>query len=151
MRVDTDSKSHRDYVQSFIKGNCSELNQGNERKPFFKMKKDPRITPIGGLIRRLSIDELPQLINVLRGDMSLVGPRPALPYEVEEYRVWHLRRILEVKPGLTGLWQVEGRSSVSFDDMVRLDLKYARNWSIMLDLKIILRTAKVVLQCRGAG
>jgi lipopolysaccharide/colanic/teichoic acid biosynthesis glycosyltransferase len=98
----------------------------------------------------MSIDELPQLYNVLRGDMSLVGPRPPLPYEVENYSTWHLRR-LGVKPGLTGLWQVEGRSSVSFDDSVRLDLQYAENWSVLLDLKIILKTFKVVLLGIGAA
>jgi exopolysaccharide biosynthesis polyprenyl glycosylphosphotransferase len=151
MRVDADPSSHRDYVQSFIKGNSSELNQGEVHKPFFKMKQDPRVTPVGGFLRKSSIDELPQLFNVLRGDMSLVGPRPPLPYEVDAYNTWHLRRILDVRPGLTGLWQVEGRSSVAFDDMVRLDLQYAQNWTILLDLKIILKTFKVVLQCRGSG
>ncbi len=151
MRVDTGYDSHRNYVQSFIRGDSSELNQGDGERPFYKMKSDPRITPVGRFLRKSSIDELPQLFNVLVGDMSLVGPRPPIPYELESYSAWHLRRILEVKPGLTGLWQVEGRSIVSFDDMVRLDLQYARNWTIWMDIKIMLKTVKVVLQCRGSG
>ncbi|MEA3275055.1 MAG: sugar transferase [Pseudomonadota bacterium] len=151
MRVDVGFDSHRNYVQSFIRGKSSELTQGDAHQPFYKIKTDPRVTPVGRFLRKCSIDELPQLFNVLRGEMSLVGPRPPIPYEVEAYSAWHLRRILEVKPGLTGLWQVEGRSAVSFDDMVRLDLRYARNWSILLDLKILLKTVKVVIQCRGSG
>jgi len=132
MYIDATSDPHRDYVQRFIRGDCSERDQRDSGEPFFKMRQDSRITPIGQLLRKTSIDELPQLYNVLRGNMSLVGPRPPLPYEVESYSSWHLKR-LEIKPGLTGLWQVEGRSSVSFDDMVRLDLQYARNWSVLLD------------------
>jgi exopolysaccharide biosynthesis polyprenyl glycosylphosphotransferase len=151
MRVDTDSDSHRNFVHRFIRGDSPEPHQGSAQTPFFKIKQDPRVTPVGRFLRKSSIDELPQLFNVLRGDMSLVGPRPPIPYEVEAYSSWHLRRILDVKPGLTGLWQVEGRSAVSFDEMVRLDLQYARNWSILLDLKIILKTVKVVLQCRGSA
>lgn len=150
MRVNSGDDLHRNYVNKFIRGDASELNQGDSEQPFYKLKSDPRITRVGAFLRRSSIDELPQLLNVLRGEMSLVGPRPPLPYEVEAYSAWHLRRILEVKPGLTGLWQVEGRSVVGFDDMVRLDLRYARNWSILLDLKIISKTVKVVLQCRGS-
>jgi exopolysaccharide biosynthesis polyprenyl glycosylphosphotransferase len=150
MRTDSSEDSHRRYVLSVIKSDSSATNQADARTPFGKMKADPRITRVGRLLRKSSIDELPQFFNVLRGDMSLVGPRPSIPYEVEAYGSWHLRRVLHVKPGITGLWQVEGRSVVSFDDMVRLDLQYARHWSILLDLKILLRTAKVVLQCRGA-
>ena len=104
---------------------------------------------MGRVIRKLSIDELPQLFNVLKGEMSLVGPRPPIPYEVEKYKSWHLRRILEVKPGITGLWQVEGRSKTSFDDMVRLDIRYLQTWSIWLDLKILFRTVREVLFPRG--
>jgi lipopolysaccharide/colanic/teichoic acid biosynthesis glycosyltransferase len=96
------------------------------------------------------MDELPQFINVLRGDMSLVGPRPPLAYEYKEYDLWHRRRVLEVKPGITGLWQVNGRSRVSFNEMVRLDLRYARSWSLMLDLRILLRTPLAVLFGDGA-
>ncbi len=103
---------------------------------------------IGPVSRRRT--RLPQFFNVLLGDMSLVGPRPPLPYEAEKYESWHLRRILEVKPGITGLWQVEGRSKTSFDDMVRLDLRYVQNWSLMLDLKILIKTIKEVFHSSGA-
>ncbi len=105
---------------------------------------------MGAFIRATSIDELPQLFNVLNGDMSLVGPRPPLLYEAEKYQSWHLRRILDIRPGITGLWQVEGRSRTSFDDMVRLDLRYIRNCSIALDLKIMIKTVLVVLRRDGA-
>jgi lipopolysaccharide/colanic/teichoic acid biosynthesis glycosyltransferase len=114
------------------------------------MKSDPRVTRVGRIIRKTSIDELPQFFNVLKGEMSLVGPRPPLPYEVEKYQPWHLRRILETKPGITGLWQVRGRSTTSFDEMVRLDLRYVQNWSLWLDLKILLKTAKAVICPKGA-
>jgi lipopolysaccharide/colanic/teichoic acid biosynthesis glycosyltransferase len=126
------------------------INQGGLEEPLFKMKDDQRITSIGKIIRKLSIDELPQFWNVLRGEMSLVGPRPPLPYEVEKYEPWHLRRILEVKSGMTGLWQVDGRSKTSFDDMVRLDLKYALSWSLWLDIKILLKTMRAVIRPSGA-
>jgi lipopolysaccharide/colanic/teichoic acid biosynthesis glycosyltransferase len=115
------------------------------------MKDDPRITRVGKIIRKLSIDELPQLFNVLKGEMSLIGPRPPLPYEVEKYQPWHLRRVLEMKPGITGLWQVNGRSRTSFDEMVRLDLRYVQNWSLWLDLKILLKTIKEVIHPHGAA
>ena len=117
--------------------------------PLFKMKNDPRVTRVGRILRRWSIDELPQLFNVLAGDMSLVGPRPPLPSEVEEYEDWQLGRLRAV-PGLTGLWQVSGRSEVPFHDMVRLDLHYIRNWSLALDFEILLRTIPAVLTNRGA-
>jgi lipopolysaccharide/colanic/teichoic acid biosynthesis glycosyltransferase len=116
----------------------------------YKITKDPRLTPIGGLLRRTSLDELPQFINVLVGQMSLVGPRPPIAYELDAYDVWHRRRVLEVKPGITGLWQVSGRSRLRFDDMVRLDLRYAQSWSVWLDLKILVRTPKAVLSGDGA-
>lgn len=111
--------------------------------PMFKMKDDPRITKIGRFIRKTSIDELPQLFNVLMGDMSIVGPRPPLPREIVKYESWHNLR-LSVKPGLTGLWQVSGRNSVGFEEMVRLDLKYIRERSLKYDLKIILKTVPVI-------
>jgi lipopolysaccharide/colanic/teichoic acid biosynthesis glycosyltransferase len=114
------------------------------------MKNDPRVTRIGRFLRRTSLDELPQFFNVLRGDMSLVGPRPPLEYEYEEYDVWHRRRVLEIKPGITGLWQVRGRSRVRFDDMVRLDLQYARGWSLWLDVQILAETPRAVLLGDGA-
>jgi lipopolysaccharide/colanic/teichoic acid biosynthesis glycosyltransferase len=105
---------------------------------------------VGRIIRRASIDELPQLFNVLKGEMSLVGPRPPIPYEIENYQPWHMRRLQEVRPGITGLWQVDGRSKTSFDDMVRLDLRYIRNWSLWLDFKILFKTVVVVIRCDGA-
>lgn len=117
--------------------------------PLFKMKRDPRVTRVGRWLRRYSLDELPQLWNVLRGDMSMVGPRPPIPDEVERYAPWHRRR-LEMAPGLTGLWQVSGRSDLNFDEMVMLDLFYAENWSLSLDLKILLRTVPTVLLGTGA-
>jgi exopolysaccharide biosynthesis polyprenyl glycosylphosphotransferase len=117
--------------------------------PIFKMREDPRITRVGRFIRRFSLDELPQLFNVVVGDMSLVGPRPPMPIEVESYAEWHHRR-LDVAPGLTGLWQVSGRSDLTFDEMVMLDLFYAENWSLGMDLKILLRTVPTVLRGTGA-
>lgn len=150
MRADADDRIHREYVANLIEGNLEEINQGDGERPLYKMTADPRITPVGRIIRKTSLDELPQLFNVLKGDMSLVGPRPPLPYEAEKYQSWHLRRVLEVRPGITGLWQVEGRSTTSFDDMVRLDLRYIRQRSLWLDLKILLKTIKVVLRRDGA-
>jgi lipopolysaccharide/colanic/teichoic acid biosynthesis glycosyltransferase len=150
MHIDMDDQIHRDYIRDFIKGNHEKVNQGDMGEPLYKIKSDPRITSVGRFIRKTSIDELPQFFNVLKGDMSLVGPRPPLPYEAEKYEPWHLRRILDMKPGITGLWQVEGRSKTDWDDSVRLDIRYIRNWSLMLDMKIILKTVKVVLGRRGA-
>ena len=150
MYCNVDDEIHREYVSNLIDGEHEKINQGEAKKPLYKMKSDPRITPIGKFIRKTSIDEMPQLLNVLKGEMSLVGPRPPLPYEVEKYKPWHLRRILEVKPGITGLWQVDGRSKTSFNDMVRLDLRYAQNWSLWLDIKILLKTVRAVLRPSGA-
>ena len=150
MVTDADDQIHRDYVQNLINGKHHEFNQGKADAPLYKLKADPRITRVGAIIRSTSIDELPQLFNVLNGDMSLVGPRPPLPYEAEKYQSWHVRRILEIRPGITGLWQVEGRSKTSFDDMVRLDLRYIRSCSPWLDLKILLKTVLVVLKRDGA-
>jgi lipopolysaccharide/colanic/teichoic acid biosynthesis glycosyltransferase len=116
----------------------------------FKLTNDSRITPIGELLRKTSLDELPQLWNVLRGEMSLVGPRPPIKYEVDQYKAWHRRRVLDVKPGLTGLWQVTGRSRTTFDEMVRLDLRYARTCSPWTDLKILLATPRAVIAGKGA-
>jgi exopolysaccharide biosynthesis polyprenyl glycosylphosphotransferase len=114
----------------------------------FKMKDDPRMTPLGKFMRRFSIDELPQLFNVLFGHMSLVGPRPPLPREVEKYSAWHMKR-LRVRPGITGMWQVSGRSLLPFEEMVRLDIYYIENWSLWLDLKLLIMTVPVV--CMGSG
>jgi lipopolysaccharide/colanic/teichoic acid biosynthesis glycosyltransferase len=146
MFVNADDRIHREFVTKLIQGKLEEVNQGDADNPYYKIKSDPRVTRVGMFIRDKSIDELPQLFNVLRGDMSLVGPRPPLPYEVESYESWHLMRILEVKPGITGLWQVEGHSSTTFDDMVRLDLRYIRNCSLILDLKILFKTVKMLLR-----
>jgi lipopolysaccharide/colanic/teichoic acid biosynthesis glycosyltransferase len=143
MRTDMDDRVHREFVAKLIDG-------GKTAAGGFKLKADPRITTIGRFIRKTSIDELPQFYNVLKGEMSLVGPRPPVPYEAERYQTWHLRRVLELKPGLTGIWQVEGRSRVSFDDMVRMDLRYLRHCSLRFDLAILLRTVLVVLACKGA-
>jgi lipopolysaccharide/colanic/teichoic acid biosynthesis glycosyltransferase len=149
MRTDCDARIHEEYVSQFIAGRVDGTNQGSE-KPVFKMQGDPRVTRLGRFIRRTSLDELPQFWNVMVGNMSLVGPRPPLPYEFKAYDLWHRRRVLEIKPGITGLWQVEGRSRTRFDEMVRLDLKYARAWSIWLDVKILLQTPGAVLTGEGA-
>lgn len=147
MHVGADNKLHRDYQRQFIAGR-QEANLGNAERPAYKLSADPRITRIGRKLRRASFDEVPQLFNVLMGNMSIVGPRPPIPYEVEAYELWHRKR-LDMKPGLTGLWQVSGRNRLPFEEMVRLDLFYIENWSLLLDLKIILRTALVIF--RGEG
>ena len=150
MFTDNDASEHKEYVRQLIAGQAEKKSANGNGKDVFKLTNDPRITPVGRILRRASLDELPQLINVLRGEMSLVGPRPPLPYEVEAYATWHRRRVLEAKPGITGLWQVHGRSRVEFDDMVRLDLRYARNCSPWLDMKILLQTPKAVIGGDGA-
>ena len=149
MQKDCDSRIHQEYVCKFIAGQVSGQN-GNGAAPTFKIQSDPRVTAIGSILRKTSLDELPQLWNVLVGEMSLVGPRPPLAYEFIAYDVWHRRRVLGIKPGITGLWQVEGRSRIQFDEMVRLDLRYARAWSLWLDLKILLRTPAAVISGNGA-
>jgi lipopolysaccharide/colanic/teichoic acid biosynthesis glycosyltransferase len=152
MRVNNDHSVHREYVTKLIAGEAVKhaITGTKEGDSVYKLTKDSRVTPLGLLLRRSSVDELPQLINVLRGDMSIVGPRPAIPYEVAAYQTWHRRRVLEVKPGITGLWQVNGRSRLTFDEMVRLDLRYAKTWSPMLDLKIMLQTPRAVVSGDGA-
>ena len=130
-----------------MRSQMSELNEANG--PWFKVRDDPRLTKVGRFLRRISLDELPQLYNVLRGDMSLVGPRPNLPEEVAAYEQWHRKR-LSVSPGITGLWQVSGRSDLTFDEMVLLDIYYVENWSIQFDLSIIMRSVPAVLLGRGA-
>jgi exopolysaccharide biosynthesis polyprenyl glycosylphosphotransferase len=147
MRVDADSEIHREYQRKFIAGDAA-ANVGDDLEPAYKLRDDPRITRVGRLLRRLSLDEVPQLFNVLRSDMSVVGPRPPIPYEVEAYELRHRKR-LDMKPGLTGLWQVSGRNRLPFEEMVKLDLFYIENWSLLFDLKIILRTVLVML--RGDG
>jgi lipopolysaccharide/colanic/teichoic acid biosynthesis glycosyltransferase len=150
MHTDADDQIHRDYVGKLIDGRLDEVNQGGAEDPHYKIKADPRVTRVGRFIRKSSIDELPQLFNVLKGEMSLVGPRPPVPYEEQKYQPRHLARVLDIKPGITGLWQVEGRSKVSFDEMVRLDLRYQREWSLWLDVKILIKTVAVVLRGEGA-
>ena len=150
MFVDNDPKIHREYVQNFIAGTVKDGETGETESLVYKIKDDPRITPVGRILRRMSLDELPQFWNVLRNEMSLVGPRPPLPYEFEAYELWHRRRVLEVKPGVTGLWQVMGRSRTSFDEMVRMDLRYCQRWSLWLDLKILLVTPLAVFKGSGA-
>ena len=145
-----DHAIHKEYVKRLISGGNGAENGNGNHSNVFKLTNDPRITSIGKFLRRTSLDEVPQFFNVLTGQMSLVGPRPPIPYEFESYDVWHVQRLLAVKPGITGLWQVEGRSRVTFDDMVRLDLKYANSWSVWLDLKILLRTPGAVLSGAGA-
>ena len=150
MEVDGDDRIHREYVAKLIRTGHGESPPDDTAAASYKMKADPRVTKIGKVIRMTSIDELPQLFNVLKGDMSMVGPRPPIPYEATHYEPWHLRRILIAKPGITGLWQVEGRSRVTFSEMVRMDLRYIRHCSLALDLKIMLKTVGVVLRCTGA-
>ena len=144
MKVGADDAKHREFQRQYIAGRA-EANLGDEGRPAYKLVSDARITRVGRVLRRLSLDELPQLLNVLRGDMSIVGPRPPIPYEVEAYELWHRKR-LDMKPGLTGLWQVSGRNRLPFEEMVRLDLFYIENWSLLLDIKIILRTLPVMLR-----
>lgn len=139
-----DDRAHRQYVAQLIAG------EGERCNDVFKLVDDPRITRVGRILRKLSIDELPQLWNVLKGDMSLVGPRPPLPHETQLYpaRAWGR---LRVKPGITGLWQVSGRCELSFDDMVALDVRYWQRWSLLSDVRILLKTPRVVLSRRGAA
>jgi lipopolysaccharide/colanic/teichoic acid biosynthesis glycosyltransferase len=150
MYVNNDASQHKEYVRKLIGGQAAKQPAAGTSEGIFKLTNDPRITPVGNFLRRSSLDELPQFLNVLRGDMSLVGPRPPVPYEVEAYATWHRRRLLEAKPGITGLWQIQGRSRVGFDDMVRLDLRYARNCSPWLDLKILVQTPRAVIAGDGA-
>jgi len=149
MHANNDPNIHREYVTKLIADQAERKSVDGSAGGVYKLTSDSRITSAGRFLRRSSLDELPQILNVIKGDMSLVGPRPAIPYEVAAYQTWHRRRVLEAKPGVTGLWQVTGRSLVRFDEMVRLDLRYATSWSLWLDLRIILRTPLAVL--RGAG
>jgi lipopolysaccharide/colanic/teichoic acid biosynthesis glycosyltransferase len=143
MYADNDPEIHKKYIESLIQ------NQQNA-SGVYKIQNDPRVTPIGRFLRKSSLDEIPQFLNVLKGEMSLVGPRPPIPYEMEKYSCWHKRRVREVKPGITGLWQVYGRSRTTFDEMVRLDIRYINEQSGWLDFKIILQTPRAVLSASGA-
>jgi exopolysaccharide biosynthesis polyprenyl glycosylphosphotransferase len=150
MYATADQKVHQDYVSWFITASDQAQSKSREKPAVFKLTKDPRITPIGQFLRRTSLDELPQFWNVLIGDMSLVGPRPPLPYELQQYKPWHRSRVLEAKPGITGLWQVVGRSRTTFDEMVRLDLRYAKTMSLWSDIKILLATPAAMITGKGA-
>jgi exopolysaccharide biosynthesis polyprenyl glycosylphosphotransferase len=147
MYVNNDDKMHRDYAARWIKSNGCFSQEANG-KALFKIERDPRVTSVGYWLRKFSLDELPQLFNIWKGTMSLVGPRPPLPYEVELYEDWQKKR-LQAPPGLTGLWQVNGRNRISFEEMVRLDIFYTNNWSIETDIKIILKTVAIVLFSKG--
>jgi len=146
MLADTENEPHKDYVSKLING---QIRENSGKGGVFKMTVDQRVTSVGKLLRKFSMDELPQLINVLKGEMSLVGPRPCLPYEYEIYKDWHKKR-LSIRPGVTGVWQVAGRSAVAFEDMVLLDLYYIYNRSLSLDANILYETVFVVLERRGA-
>jgi len=150
MYVNNDASKHQEYVKQLIAGQADRKGGDGASEGVFKLTDDPRITEIGKFLRRTSLDELPQFFNVLIGEMSLVGPRPPISYEVEAYDLWHRRRLLEAKPGITGLWQVNGRCRVEFDEMVRLDLQYAKTWSPWLDVKILARTPKAMVVGEGA-
>ena len=150
MYVNNDHFIHQKYVTELIANEGKGESPKRDGKSVYKLKDDKRITRVGKFLRRTSLDELPQFINVLMGQMSLVGPRPAIPYELAAYQTWHRRRVLESKPGITGVWQVAGRSRVRFDDMVRMDLRYAMAWSPWLDLKILLLTPLAVIRGSGA-
>jgi lipopolysaccharide/colanic/teichoic acid biosynthesis glycosyltransferase len=149
MFVDMDDRKHLEYVQQFIQGKAQKHVDANGQA-IYKLTNDRRITPLGRLLRRTSLDELPQLWNVLMGNMTLVGPRPPLPYEVKCYDLWHRRRVFELKPGLTGLWQVRGRSRCSFDEMIRLDLQHGKPNSLSLYLRVLLETPGAVISGGGA-
>jgi len=150
MQVGNDHKIHEDYVARFILGVPGTGQPAGSQAKLYKLTADPRITPIGRLLRNTSLDEIPQFLNVLLGDMSLVGPRPPVIYEFARYDLWHKQRLLAAKPGITGLWQVDGRSRVKFDEMVRLDIRYARSWSLWLDIKILVQTPRAVISGSGA-
>jgi lipopolysaccharide/colanic/teichoic acid biosynthesis glycosyltransferase len=155
MRINNDPAIHQHYVADWILGATGSTEpediergldtNGSKR---YKITSDPRITRIGRVIRATSLDELPQLLNVIRGDMSLVGPRPPLPYEVERYTTWHRRR-LDVLPGITGLWQVSGRNRLSFEEMIQLDVEYIEEWALTTDLKIVWKTLPALFMNKG--
>jgi len=149
MRVGNDDSQHRQYIKLFIEGREEELRKLQGGRKLYKMTSDDRVTAVGKFLRRTSLDELPQLLNVIRGEMSMVGPRPHLPYEVELYKEWHRRR-LEGFPGITGWWQIHGRSRVPFDKAVEMDIWYLERQSLILDIRIMLRTVTKAIVGRGA-
>ncbi len=146
MFQNADPTLHKQHVQAFVSG---ELKPTKDKGAAFKLTNDPRVTRLGRILRKTSLDELPQLFNVLKGDISIVGPRPVPVYEVASYQPWHRERLAAL-PGITGLWQVNGRCALSFDEMIRLDIEYVRRQSLWLDLKIMLMTIPAVLSGRGA-
>lgn len=145
MRVDASDETHRDFVTQYILGSMA-LTAGGA----YKLRRDARVTAIGRILRKFSIDEVPQLLNVLRGEMSIVGPRPPLAYEVAHYEPWQMER-LAVRPGITGLWQTSGRNRLTHDEMCRLDVEYVHSWSVLGDLAIMLRTPWVMLVDSGGA
>ena len=153
MYADNDPAIHQEFAKRWIEGKTgggspdavpAPEGRASARPGVHKIVRDPRVTAVGRFLRKFSLDELPQILNVLSGEMSLVGPRPPIPYEVQEYKEWHKRRF-EAHPGITGLWQVGGRNRLTFDEMVRLDLEYLENWSLEMDARIFLKTIPVVL------
>lgn len=146
MKANADASLHRTYITDFRRGRAK-TNHGSAP---YKLSNDARLTRVGRILRKLSLDELPQLVNVLKGDMSVVGPRPVLPYEVALYDDYHYERFASI-PGITGLWQATARSQVSFEEMLRLDVDYVRRWSLWLDLKLMFLTVPAVIFCRGAA
>ncbi len=150
MRHEADAAVHRDYVHSLIEQPAAAERAAAERGKLYKLSVDSRITRVGRFLRSWSLDELPQLVNVLRGEMALVGPRPVIPYEVERYPERYLPRFA-VKPGLTGLWQVSGRNERTYEEMVRFDIEYARRASLLLDLRILAKTVPVVFGRQGVA
>jgi len=150
MQTNNDHSVHKEFITKFIASQANRQPSNGNGEGVFKLTNDTRVTRVGKFLRRTSLDELPQFLNVLKGEMSLVGPRPPIPYELAAYQTWHRRRVLEVKPGITGLWQVTGRSRVNFDEMVRLDLRYATSWSPALDFTILMRTPLAVIKGTGA-
>jgi lipopolysaccharide/colanic/teichoic acid biosynthesis glycosyltransferase len=150
MTAGNDSTIHEQFVKQLITGEAIPSGASANEPKRYKLTADPRITAVGRILRKTSLDELPQFFNVLKGEMSLVGPRPPIPYEFRCYGLWHKQRLMAVRPGITGLWQVEGRSRTSFEEMVRLDIRYARYWSLWLDIKILLQTPRAVISGAGA-
>jgi lipopolysaccharide/colanic/teichoic acid biosynthesis glycosyltransferase len=148
MRVGIDDKVHREFTKNFINGDGMHTELDRNGDNVYKLTNDPRVTGVGNFLRRVSLDELPQFINILKGEMAIVGPRPSLPYEYDCYKDWHKLRV-KVKPGLTGLWQVSGRSTVTFDEMVKLDLYYIESWTMLMDIKIMFKTLPVMLAGTG--
>ena len=148
MKLGFDDAAHREFTKSFINGRSMHTPLDHNGDSVYKLTGDPRVTGIGSFLRRVSLDELPQFINILKGEMTVVGPRPSLPYEYDYFKDWHKLRV-KVKPGLTGLWQVSGRSTVTFDEMVKLDLYYIESWALLMDIKIMFKTLPVMLAGTG--